>query len=203
MTSIGAQTIDEFLSSLAAKQPTPGGGCVAGLLSALSTSLGSMVLSYSQGKDAFKEHVKLHEDCAQFLDVARIEAIDLSVADATAYEALNILWKLPKDAPERIADWDRTVQEAITVPLQTMELCQNILSSLESLTGKTNVKLASDLAIAAILADAAARSANWNVQINLLLLNDDEMSIAVAKKADEVLACCKDVADSIERSCRL
>ena len=48
---LGSQSINEFLDALAAKQPTPGGGAVAGVLVALSTSLGNMVLGYSLGKE--------------------------------------------------------------------------------------------------------------------------------------------------------
>lgn len=203
MTNIGSQTIDTFLSSLSAKQPTPGGGAVAGILSAISTSLGNMVVAYSLGKDTLKEHTAIHEDCIRFLDAAQIEAMKLSDADAIAYEALHAMWKLPKDHPTRVADWDRVVQKAIDVPIQTMELSNRILITLELLVGKTNPMLASDLAIAAILADAAARAANLNVQINLSQLRNDSYRDDVTKKANDLLGACKEVADSIETSCQL
>ena len=48
--NIGDQKINEFLDALASKEPTPGGGTVSGLLTALSTSLGNMVLAYTEGK---------------------------------------------------------------------------------------------------------------------------------------------------------
>ena len=57
--TITTQTVNELLTSLAAKQPTPGGGAVAGILAALSTSLAQMVLAYTEGKSRYKEHEKL------------------------------------------------------------------------------------------------------------------------------------------------
>lgn len=200
---IGSQSINDFLVSLAAKQPTPGGGVVAGILVALSTSLGNMVLGYSIGKETLKEHVSLHDDCSKFLLAASEEALELARADANAYEALNAMFTSPKDDSETQENWNRVVLEAISVPIRTMELCQRVLVTLQTLVGKSNRMLASDLAIAAILADAAARSADWNVQINLSQLNDDDQRDEYSKQADELLEQCKEISDAIETSCRI
>jgi len=203
VTDIGSQTINTFLTSLASKQPTPGGGAVAGLLSALSSSLGSMVLEYSEGKESLKEHAALHSDCAKVLHAAQEEAMHLSTADTAAYQALHRLWKLPKDDPEKTASWNRTVEEAITVPLRTMELCLRILTTLEALVGKTNAMLLSDLLIAAILADAAVKSAILNVRINLPLVGAETDRDAFSAEANTVLDACKEISHSIDTMCGL
>jgi len=200
---IGSQSVNEFLASLAAKQPTPGGGAVAGVLVALSSSLGNMVLGYSLGKETLKEHASLHDDCSKVLVAASREAIELAHSDASAYEALNAMFSTQDDDAERQENWDRVVLEAISVPIRTMELCQRVLVTLQTLIGKSNRMLASDLAIAAILADAAARSADWNVQINLSQLGDDEKRAACSKEANGLLLKCKGLAESIETSCRI
>ena len=200
---IGSQSVNEFLAALAAKQPTPGGGAVAGVLVALSTSLGNMVLGYSIGKETLKEHTSLHDDCSKFLLAASGEAIELAHADTDAYETLNAMFSTPKDEPEAQENWNRVVLEAISVPIRTMELCQKVLVTLQTLVGKSNRMLASDLAIAAILADAAARSADWNVQINLSQLSSDDERDRCSKQANELLENCREIADAIETSCRL
>ena len=200
---LGSQSINDFLNALAAKQPTPGGGAVAGVLVALSTSLGNMVLGYSLGKETLKEHASLHEASSTSLLSASKEAIELAQADATAYDSLNAIFSTPKNDPEAIEHWNRVVLEAISVPIRTMELCQSVLVTLQSLVGKSNRMLSSDLAIAAILADAAARSANWNVQVNLSLLSSDDERDKCSKQADELLSTCKGLAESIETSCKL
>lgn len=203
MTNLGSQTISNFLEALSSKQPTPGGGAVAGLLAGLCASLGKMVLVYSQGKAKFEEHAVLHNDCLTFLSTAWEEALVLADADAIAYEALNALWKLQKDDPERESKWESVVQEAIDVPLRTMELSQRVLTTLEMLVGKTNAMLKSDLAIASILAEASAKSANINVQINLPQLPDEAKRDIIANKANNILKTCKEIATSIETSCQV
>ena len=45
--TLRTQTLNQLLDDLASKQPTPGGGAVAGVLAGLSTALGNMVLAYS------------------------------------------------------------------------------------------------------------------------------------------------------------
>ena len=124
---LGSHTINELVASLASKQPTPGGGAVAGLLAALSTSLGQMVLAYTQGKKKYAEHESLHTDCISFLQKASDDALLLANEDADAYEALNMLWKLEKNDPTRIEHWEDALAKAIQVPLQTMELSERIL----------------------------------------------------------------------------
>jgi formiminotetrahydrofolate cyclodeaminase len=195
---MGNQTIQDFLSSLSQKQPTPGGGAVAGLLAALSTSLGCMVVAYSQGKKKYAEHESLHHDCMTFLNSASAESIVLGNADADAYETLNTLWKLDIKDPTRVAQWDNALANAINVPLQTIKLSKRILETLEILTDKTNAFLSSDLIIAAILADAAARSARLNVEINVAQMAEGENRNALQEETSELCASCRALCTSIE-----
>jgi formiminotetrahydrofolate cyclodeaminase len=198
---IGTQSVNEFLAALSAKQPTPGGGAVAGLLAALSTSLGQMVLAYTDGKKKHAQHKKLHDDCFSFLNAASEEAIALASEDAKAYEAMNALWKLEKDDPIRIASWDDALQNAIAVPLKTMELSHRILLTIQTLIGKTNAMLVSDIVIAAILAEAAARSARLNVEINLKQLENTQEQSSLESKTASLLSECLALCKTIEDGC--
>lgn len=198
---IGSKTINELIASLASKQPTPGGGAVAGLLAALSTSLGQMVLAYTEGKRKYAEHETLHKDCVSFLQSASKEAVLLANADADAYEALNGLWKLDKNDPQRVEAWDDALAKAIQVPLQTMELSERILTTLQTLQGKTNAMLVSDLRIAGILAESAARSARLNVEINLCQMDECDAKSAMQAKTTRLLAICISACKTIEGGC--
>jgi len=200
---LGKQSINGFLDDISSNKPTPGGGAIAGVLSALSTALGNMVISFSEGKKSLAEFESLHTDCKQLLLTAKAESSHLGEADADAYEKVNALWKLPKDDSVRIAQWDTALHDAIQVPLRTMELSKHILMALQSLTGKTNKMLESDLAIAAILAEASARSAFWNIGINTDQLTDEDEKNSFDEEASALLSACKQLTHSIESVCRV
>lgn len=198
---IGTCTINSFLVALASKEPTPGGGAVAGLLAGLASSLGNMVLAYSEGKKSLAEHNDIHADCFSILKEAQTEALRLGDEDAHAYEKVNALWKLPKDDATRIATWDAVHINAARVPIQTMELSEKVLQTLHRLLGKTNTMLRSDLLIAALLAETAARSAYLNVGVNTVQISDAVQKGKMDAEAKKTLASCRVLALTIETTC--
>ena len=198
---LGSQSVNELLASLAAKQPTPGGGAVAGLLAGLSSSLGQMVLAYTEGKKKYAKYEAMLDESVSFFRKASQEAITLGNADADAYETLNVLWKLDKEDPKRIASWDDALANAIEVPFQTMQLCERVLTTINNLVGKTNAMLVSDLVIAAILAEASARSARLTVEINLRQMEDGNERNTLQEKTTALLASCITICKSIEDTC--
>ena len=96
-----AMTVGAYLDRLAAAVPVPGGGAVAGVTLAQANALGSMVVGYAIGKPKFAAHDAVHRSTHAALEANRGRAIELAEEDALAYEALNRLWKLPKDDPGR------------------------------------------------------------------------------------------------------
>ena len=200
--NIGDQKINEFLDALASKEPTPGGGAVSGLLTALSASLGNMVLAYTEGKKKYADHQSLHDDCGNFLQAACIESMKLSTADADAYRALSTLCKLDRDDPRRKDEWEDAVQRATSVPIRTMELCNSILITLETMIGKSNKMLVSDLATASIIAKASTEISAWTARINLPLLGDSDLQSELTEKIQALLASSDSIAQNIDKACR-
>ncbi len=200
--NFGNQTVDGFLDSLAAKEPVPGGGALAGVLAALSTALGNMVIGYTQGNKKYADHASLHNDCNNFLQSARIEAMELATADADAYLALNALWKLDADDPVRLKSWGGAIEDAAGVPIRTMELCKRILTTIETMVGKTNKMLVSDLATAAILARAAMESAAWTARINLPHIDNSKRQDELEANINSLREICTNSANAIDDACR-
>lgn len=173
LAAIEAASLGEVLDGIAAKRPVPGGGAVAGLVHAIGAALGGMVVAYSEGRASMAEHADRLAASRSALLRHRLRAVELAAEDARAYAAMNALWRLPEDDPTRTRGMPAAVAAAIAAPRATAELGLELLEVLEGLVGRSNRHLGSDLAIAAILAEAAVRSAIWNVRINLPMLEDE------------------------------
>ena len=194
------QTIHGFLDSLAGKQPTPGGGAAAAMTGATAAATASMVVSYSLGKKKLADHEQSNRDAAQLLSNARAMFLQLSEEDAEGYGVLNALWRLDKDDPARTAQWDAAVAGAISPPRAMLALSIDLLMQIDLLVPTTNRMLKSDLGVAAVLGEAAARSAAWNVRINLPLV-DESTSERIGDEVTAQLTRAQRLCASIEQGC--
>jgi formiminotetrahydrofolate cyclodeaminase len=179
--SIRTLTVDELLTAVAARTPAPGGGAVAPVVAALGAALGRMVVNYSLGKKTLAAHDALHRESLIALEQIAREVIELADEDARAYEKLNELQKLDPDDTRRREEWSDALQAAIDVPCRALATCQRLVATLTHLDGTTNRFLRSDLVLAAVLTEAAARASAVNVRINIPLLEQD----AQAREIDD------------------
>lgn len=199
--SIESRTLGDFLDQLAAKSPTPGGGAVASAVGALGAALGGMVLAYSVGKKSLVEHEPRLRDAMSRLARARAVMLELAVEDEAAYGLVNELSRLPEGDGRRAGLAEATLTAA-RVPLSCVAACVSVLALLDELPGITNRHLRSDLAIAAILAEAAARSAAWNVVVNLPGIADAGLRASLTGECEGMLARAIELAGRVERACR-
>ncbi len=195
-------SVRDFLAHTAAKQPTPGGGAVAGVCGALAAALGQMVVSYSLGKKNLAEHQALLEDAAKRLERARAMLLELADEDAAAYGLVNELSKLPENEPRRTSELPAAQEAAVNVPLAVAAVGVDVLRLLRDLCGKSNAHLRSDLAIAAVLAEATTRSAHWNVLINTPALADPARREAKAREGEAMVRKACELARDVEQKCR-
>jgi formiminotetrahydrofolate cyclodeaminase len=126
---LASMSVGGYLDALAAAQPVPGGGAVAGVTLAQANALGSMVVGYAIGKPKFAAHDAVHRAAHETFEHGRRAAIELAAEDAKAYEHLNRLWKLPKGDPLR-AGFDAAVLEAIRAPEESLALAKSTLGAL-------------------------------------------------------------------------
>src|SRR5699024_3808970 len=100
---------------LASSEPSPGGGSVAGLVSALAAGLGGMVASLT--RDADPSVV----DAASRLADLRASALASGAADELAYGGYIKASRMPKSTDEekarRRTAMQEAMQEAASVPL--------------------------------------------------------------------------------------
>jgi len=194
-------TITQLLEALGEKTPIPGGGALASTTLALSASLARMVLAYSIDKKSLAEFQAGNEDALLQLRACERSALDLADADATAYAHLNELMKLPADDEKRLAEWGQALEGAMKPPQETIDACEAMLALLASLVKTTNRLLASDLAVAAVLAGAAARAGAWNLKANLSQLADQEHAGHLRDEVDARTLNLDGLVRSIEDGC--
>lgn len=199
-TPISGRTLGDLLDQLAAKTPTPGGGAVASAVGALGAALGGMVLAYSAGKKSLAEHEPALQEAAARLRKARLVLLELAAEDEAAYGLVNELSRLPAGDARREELPSATIAAA-QVPLSCMAAGVGVLGVLGPLPGITNPYLRSDLAIAAILADAAARAGAWNVRVNLPGIEDETLRASIEAECDRLLARSGALARGVESAC--
>lgn len=180
------ETIEGFLSQLAAKVPAPGGGAAAGLEAAQAAALLAMVARYSDGPK-YAEHAALIAHVLAEADKLIGDSIALAEADADAFAAVAGAYKLPKDTePAKqarsaaiaaaLAGAARPPADVIGASLRLAELAEELLPA-----GNRNV--ITDVAAAAEAARAAACTARVNVEVNLRGIADATLRAELTEKA--------------------
>lgn len=165
-------TVQDYLARVGAKTPSPGGGAVACSTGATAAALAKMVVEYSIGKKNLAEHEPMLARAGAALGRLVDVFLQLADEDALAYGLVNELSRLPEDDERRKREYPAAVEAAVQAPRATLAACADLLTLITSLVTTTNRHLRSDLAIAAILAEAGAKSAWWNVAVNLPLITD-------------------------------
>jgi methenyltetrahydrofolate cyclohydrolase len=200
-------TLARFLEATSAKSPTPGGGSVASILGAHAAALAQMVVSYSLGKKALAPHEPALQLANLKLTQARAMLLQLAEEDARAYGQINALMKLPETDPRRLpgpagtGEWAAAAKASIEIPRSVLALAMDLLRLSEELAPITNKHLRSDLAIAAVIAEACARSSVWNTRINLSLDADRASRAMIEGDLERSLIEAAQRRDRIERAC--
>ena len=188
-------TVGAFVDQLASAEPVPGGGSASAVAASLAAALVSMVASLSEGRPKYAEHAELN--AVSIATGRRLAArfLDLADEDASAYAAYALAMKLPRETDAekvfRRTAMSDAARGAADVPLATVEACLELVAVVESFVGRSNPNAASDLDVATLLGEAAARGAAANVLINLPSVDDETY---VGEATDRVMR----LLDSIE-----
>jgi formiminotetrahydrofolate cyclodeaminase len=93
------------------------------------------------------------------------------------------------------------VQAAIQVPLTCIAAADDLLRRCEALAPVSNPHLHSDLAIAAILAESAARGSVWMVRVNSSMLHDHARRVQLMEEAKRMCEDCARRREAVEKAC--
>lgn len=174
-------TIDQtFISELATKAPTPGGGGASAYCGALASALASMVGNLTVGKKKYASVETQVEQALEELAELRAELINLIDADAQAFEPLAASWKMPASTPEeqeiKRCATQAALIDACAVPLEIMGACAKVIVLCEFMAHNGSVMALSDAGVAALFAQAALEGASLNIIINAQSLEDETVA---------------------------
>lgn len=169
-------TLSAFLESLGSSAPTPGGGAASALSGALAAALAEMVAQLTAGRPKYAAvDARVRVVIAQ-LHMARTRLVALMEDDERAFQTVSAAYKLPKTSDEERSSREEAVQRALGAamqpPLAVMSTTCDLLALTEEIAHIGNGTVVSDAGCAAIIGEAAVRSAALNVLANVVLLHD-------------------------------
>jgi len=177
---IASQSLDTFLSALASRAPTPGGGSASAVVGAVAAGLCAMVgrLNDKRGGTPGPLHDTIARADALVQDMKR-----LADEDVAAFQGLMASWKLPDDDPAGCEQKLAATVRAIEAPLAIMAGALDILRLAAEGRAKSKKNCVSDAICAGHLAFACLASARQNVLINTATLREPDSATRYDKEA--------------------
>jgi formiminotetrahydrofolate cyclodeaminase len=185
------ESVEDFLDSIAAETPAPGGGSVAAVVVEMAASLAAMTARFA------RQHWDGAAGAVAQAEALRARAAPLAQEDAEAYEAVLTAMRMPRDLEAEVRNTliGDTLSRAADAPLRIAETAADVAELGATLAEEGNPNLRGDAATAAILSEAAARAAANLVEINLATTETDErigrardLAQAARMAADRALA---------------
>jgi glutamate formiminotransferase/formiminotetrahydrofolate cyclodeaminase len=190
--AVAPTTAPDFLSEVASSEPVPGGGSVAAYAGALAAALTRMVAGLTVGK---KKYAAVEAEMTVVASSAALLADSLSrlvERDAAAYAAVSAAYRMPRNSDAETAARNDAIESALLgaaeVPLETLRLCVEAATLAASAAAKGNTNAVTDAGVAALLAEAGARGAAYNVRINVASLADRSRGEHLLREAAELVA---------------
>jgi len=153
---VHAQSIADFLDTVATATPIPAGGTVAALVGALAASLGMMGARLSRQRGV--EH--------RLSEIGR-RLRELMQADGDAYQRFIQATRLAKTDRTRPAVLSSALHLATEIPLEIAEQATEVGALLHACSAGVKPRVRSDLTVGLVLAIAAAEAGRHTVVENI------------------------------------
>ena len=186
---ISSETINNYLTRLASREPTPGGGAAAALHAAQGAALVAMVARYTTGAK-YEQHAALVSRIIAAADELVDEALRLAEADELAFQGVIDSYKLPSGTEASNEARSAAIQAALIhaaqTPAQLVKVSGAVVELATELFDVANANVISDVAAAADAARAAASTARVNIDINIVAIKDGVTRTGLAQQTDGI-----------------
>ena len=184
---IASETLNDYLSRLAARKPTPGGGAAAAVHAAQGAALVAMVARFTTG-DRYVQHAAMVSRITSAADSLIDEALRLADADELAFQDVISSYRLPagndSERDARAAAIQGALIQAAQPPVQLIGLSAAVVELATELLDVANPNVISDVAAAAEAARAAAATARVNIDINVAAVSEPAAKASLAERTD-------------------
>jgi formiminotetrahydrofolate cyclodeaminase len=160
-----------------------------------------MVCNLTVGK---KRYADVQDDIASLLvqsEALRHKLTDLLEADVQAFTGVSTAYRMPRGTDEEKMARSEAIQGALKaatiVPMDVAEACVQVLDLCTPAAEQGNINAVSDAGVAALMAEAALRSAALNVIININAIKDESFSGQMREKLNSLLTGKPELKDQI------
>ena len=130
-----------------------------------------------------------------------VKAID---EDTSAFDKVIKAMRMPKDTEKekeiRETEMQKGYQRATLVPLKTVENCRNALDVCYEISEIMDESMASDVGSGALMANAGAKAAAYNVAINLKSIMDKGFCKKTNNELNNLIKKCDNLAEKIAKN---
>jgi len=204
---LASLTVKQFVESVGARTPAPGGGSVSALVGSLGAGLAAMVGQLTYGKRIWESLDSEMRRLIPVIDSASRAMVPMIDADTNAFNDYMVALKMPQATEEDKAARNKAMQDglkvAIEVPFKLANTVNGIWGALEEMASVGNINCKSDLQVSARCLVTAVHGAVHNVEINMKDLQDQTYITAKKSQCQEAIKTaeegCKKVLDALDK----
>lgn len=184
-------SLKEFAAALSGKEAVPGGGGASACTGSYGCALGLMACALTHGK---KKYACYEEDLYRIegeLTSCRDTLLNCINEDAKGFLPLSKAYGLPKDTPEKAAEKERILENALyqasLTPMKILKESARAMVLLDELSIKCSKLIVSDVVTGAALLAASAEGGFINVGANTGLMKNTETAAKLNEEAKQLL----------------